>query len=182
MRFRTSLLTLLMAAAPIALWADNPHILIKGDPTDPTIVPGTSFGFGADGSGGGDFSFQNESGQNWLQLTVTALLSSSSVAITCGPGPFDTCTISNHAATGGFLYDIVFGPVASGGITNGEIFSIDLNNSGTDPSGSGSWPANQDFGAQANATVPEPSAVLLVVAGGLLMAGVFRYRRRPLAG
>ncbi len=180
MRFRTSLLALLVAAAPFALRADNPHILIKGDPTDPTIITGTSFGFGADGSGGGDFSFQNESGQNWLQLTVTALLSSSTVAITCGPGPFETCTISNHAAPGGFLYDIVFGPVASGGITNGEIFSIDLNNAGTDPSGPGSWPANQDFGALANASTPEPSAIFLVLVGASLVAGVFRYRCRPL--
>ncbi len=176
MRLRTSLLSLAMAVAPFALRA-NPTILLKGDPTDPTIVKGTSFPFLTDNAGGGDFIFQNESGQDWLKLTVTALLSSSTVAITCGPGPFDTCTISNHAAPGGFLYTILFGPVASGGITNGEIFSIDLNNSGVDPNGSGDWPPKERFSAQAN--VPEPSAIFLVLVGTSLVAGVFRYRRKP---
>lgn len=180
MRLRTSLFVLLLTAVPAVVRADNPHIIIKGDPPASTIVTGTSFSFGANGSGGGDFTFANESGQDWLQISVTALLASPNIPVTCGPGPFETCTISNHPMNGAFLYDILFGPVTSGGITNGEVFSVDLNDSGSDPNGSGSWPPLQDFKAQAN--VPEPSGVFLVLAGSLLVAGVVRYRRRPLAG
>ncbi len=176
MRLRTSLLVLMTAAVPYALQAGNPHILIKGDPPNPTILVSNSFAFGADNFGGGVLSFQNESGQNWFELSVTATLPNLT-AITCGPGPFVTCTISTSPVSTGFLYDIMFGPASAGGITNGEVFSVNLNDSGDDPSGVGSWGPGTDFSAKANAT-PEPSSITLMIAGGLLAAGIFLRRRR----
>ncbi len=179
MRFRTSLLTLLMAAAPISLRATNPGIGVERDPADPTILFSNNFTFGADSKGGGDLSFQNESGQNWLELSVFATLTFST-PITCGPGPFVICTVIQTPESGKFLYDIVFGPVVTGGIPNGAGFSINLNTPLTskDPSGSGGWPAGEDFSGKANDIAPEPSARMLFLAGGVLLAGVFRYRRR----
>jgi len=175
MRLRTSLLVLIMAAAPYALEAGNPQILIKGDPPNPTIIVSNSFTFGADNFGGGVLSFENGSGHNWFGLSVTATLPNLT-PITCGPGPFITCTISSSPVSAGFLYDIMFGPTSTSGITNGEMFSVNLNNSGDDPNGVGSWGAGTDFGAKAN-TTPEPSSIMLVIAGGLLVGSVFSRRR-----
>ena len=58
------------------------------------------------------------------------------------------------------------------------MFSIDLNSVGTDPNGSGNWPPNQDFTAKANDTAPEPSEAMLVLTGGVFLAGVVRCRRK----
>jgi PEP-CTERM motif len=175
MRLRTSLLALAMAAAPVALRA-NPTILIK-DPPPPSIIVSESFTFSADALGGGVFSFQNESGVDWHQLLVQATLPALT-PITCGPGPFVTCTVSESAVTGGFLYEIMFGPTRTGGILNNGIFSVNLDNQpSTDPNGPGDWGNDRHFSAAANG-VPEPSAGMLLLAGGLFAAGVFRYRRR----
>ncbi len=177
MRFRSSVCAFIVAALPTVARASNPHIIINGDPPNPTVVVGENFTFGANNLGGGDFTFQNESGINWQSLVVTATLPDLT-AITCGPGPFVTCTIATTAVGSNFLYNIIFGPTVTAGIANGEIFSIDLNDSGTDPNGSGSWGAGTDFSAQANA-VPEPSSIALASLGALLM-GVVYYRRRSL--
>ena len=164
-----------MVLAPCALWAGNPHILIKDPPGTPVILTTDSFTFGADALGGGVLLFQNESGKSWRELEVTATLPEFTT-ITCGPGPFITCTIAESPVSNGFLYDILFGPAAGGGITQGQIFSVNLNDEGEDPSGVGSWGAGTDFDAHASA-VPEPAAIALMLVGGLLLAG-FAYRRR----
>jgi hypothetical protein len=175
MRLRTSLLSLLMASTAVVLHA-NPTIRIDRDPPDPIIIISNNFTFGADDLGGGVLSFQNESGNNWFDMTVTATLPELT-PITCGPGPFVTCTISEAPVSSGFLYTIMFGPTATGGIPNGALFSVNLNNSGDDPNGIGDWGPSTDFAAKTN-TTPEPSAAMLVFAGGALSLAVFRYRRR----
>ncbi len=175
MRSKSCLCAFILAALPIAATASNPHIIINGDPPNPTILVGENFTFGANNLGGGDFSFQNESGVNWQSLVVTATLPDLT-AITCGPGPFVTCTVAATAVGSNYLYNIIFGPTVTPGITNGEIFSIDLNDSGTDPNGSGSWGAGTDFSAKANA-VPEPSSIAFALLG-VSLAGVIYYRRR----
>ena len=181
MRLRTSFFALLLAVAPVALPFGNPHILIKGDPPDPIVIVDNNFGWAANEFGGGIFSFLNQTGNNWLELTVTAVLSNSTTAITCGPGPFATCTVSNRPVEGGFLYEIVFGPTSQGGgILNGELFSINMNDAGEDPNGIGSWAPGRQFEGLANdpSHIPEPSAALLMMSGLLLVAGWFRYRNR----
>ena len=80
--------------------------------------------------------------------------------------------------TGGFFYDIRFGPTATGGILNGATFELNLDNQpSTDPSGPGDWGAGKEFGVAANG-IPEPSAGLLLLQADCFVAGVFRYRRR----
>ncbi len=146
------------------------------------ILTSDSFAFGADALGGGVLLFQNESGQNWQELDVSATLPDFTT-ITCGPGPFITCTIAESPVNGGFLYNILFGPAKAGGIANGQNFSVNLNDpdQNDDPNGAGSWGAGTDFDAKANATTPEPSGIALMLVGGLMLAG-FCYRRRPLLG
>lgn len=180
MRLRTFLFTFMTVLAPCALWAGNPHILIKDPPGTPVILTTDSFTFGADALGGGVLLFQNESGQSWRELDITATLPDFTT-ITCGPGPFITCTIAESPVSGGFLYNILFGPAAGGGITQGQTFSVNLNDTGEDPNGTGSWGTGTDFDAKASNVTPEPSAVTLILLGGLLFAG-FCYRRRSSLG
>lgn len=166
---------------PLALQAGNPHIIVTGDPPNPTVIFSNNFGFGADNAGGGVFSFQNESGQNWLELTITANFATPNVSFTVGPGPFLTDTVSYASdPAGGYLYSIIFGPTTSGGIANGEIFSINLNDTGTDENGVGSWGPSKDFGGAANAT-PEPSTAMLGAAGIFLLGGAIWRQRRASA-
>ncbi len=174
MRFRTSFFTLLMAVAPMALRA-NPTILIK-DPPPPAIIVSDAFTFGADALGGGVFSFTNESGSDWRQLDVTATLPIMTT-VTVGSGPFIIDAVHITPVTGGFFYDVMFGPTATGGILNGATFTINLDTSGSDPNGAGDWGKNKDFTAAANGA-PEPSSYLLLLTGGLFGAGVLRHRRR----
>ena len=174
MRKRSALLLFLFAAAPLATFAARPTIIIDRDPPNPTIIVNNDFTFGADNLGGGDLSFQNESGQNWRELSISVSLPSLE-AITCGPGPFNTCTISQTPQDGSVLYNIIFGPATTGtAITNGELFSIDLNDQGTDPNGAGSWGAGNDFSARANAYAPEPAASALIAARNASPGGRIR--------
>lgn len=178
MLLRTSILGLFTMALPLLVQAGNPHILIKGDPPNPTVIVGDDFTFGADQFGGGVFTFQNESGSTWRDLLVSATLPAFTT-ITCGPGPFQTCTISQTPGNGDVLYDILFGPAATGGVVNGEIFSINLNDDGDDPEGVGSWGPGNDFAAKANVptATPEPSVLMLMLVGGAGIA-LFGWRRR----
>jgi hypothetical protein len=182
MRLTTFLPALLLAVGPLTVFAANPRIGVDRDPPNPIIIVSDSFQFGANQFGGGDLSFQNQTGHDWFEMTVTATLPTLE-PITCGPGPFVFCTVSDQQTANGFLYSIVFGPSTNVGITNGELFSINLNDDSTDPNGVGSWPVGQDFGARANVSAtPEPAAYLLLALGFAGLFTVARYRRRaPLA-
>ena len=173
---RGCFLTLLaVGGCPSFLFAATPRIIVDTDPPNPTAIVSQNFSFSADGLGGGDFSFQNASGVYWHELLFTATLPDFT-AITCGPGPFVTCTIATTAETNGFLYSIMFGPTAAGGIPNSGLFSINLNDSGTEPGGSGSWGSGNGFSARANDVAPEPSSFWLALAG-LLAFGAVAFRR-----
>jgi len=168
---------LMTGLAPALLVARNPTILIKDPPGVAVPITSNTFAFGADEDGGGLLLFQNVSGNTWGTLDVKATLPTL-VPVTCGPGPFDTCTISTTPVASGILYDIFFGPSVSGGISNGTIFSVNLNDSGQDPDGAGSWPAGVDFSVKATVT-PEPASWLLLAAGGVLVFGRrYSFRKR----
>lgn len=174
-----TLLALLLGCAPALVVAKNPTILVKDPPPPGTPITSNTFAFGADPNGGGIFSFQNLSGNNWTTIDVTATLPDLT-PITCGPGPFVTCTVSEQQVSNGWFYNILFGPTSKGGIPNKGTFEVDLNDSGSNPDGSGSWPVNQDFGGHANVThvnpSPEPASVALLLSGGLLL-GVWQRKR-----
>jgi hypothetical protein len=180
MRLRSSIVGLIATLLPAAMYAGNPHILIKGDPPNPTIITSDSFSLSANALGGGVFTFQNESGNLWQSLEFTATLPLFTT-ITCGPGPFTTCTIAQSPVGDNVLYDILFGPAPNGaGIKEGEIFSINLNDQGEDPDGVGSWGAGTTLAAEANTVTaaPEPSSFILFGSGALAMAAIARRRRK----
>jgi hypothetical protein len=174
-----SFLALLFAFAPLTLQA-RPTIIINRDPPDITVIANKSFTFGADAAGGGVFSFQNETGESWLQLDVLVSLPSGVTAITCGSIAFVTCTVTPpHDSVS--IWDITFGPNPNGGIPNGATFSINLNNNGVvnqDPNGAGDWGPDKQFSAVADA--PEPASWMLIGIGTLGLAG-YCFRRRASA-
>ncbi|HLH04488.1 MAG TPA: PEP-CTERM sorting domain-containing protein [Bryobacteraceae bacterium] len=172
-----NLFVVVLSCAPALLEARNPTILIK-DPTTGIPITSNTFAFGADPNGGGVLDFQNVSGKTWSTIDVTATLPDLT-PITCGPGPFLTCTVSEQQVSDGWFYNILFGPTKTP-IPNLGTFEVDLNDTGNNPDGSGSWPASQDFTGYANTThvnpAPEPASLLLLGAGGLLIG--FGQRRR----
>jgi hypothetical protein len=180
MRAARTILALLFLIAPVTLQASRPTIIINRDPPDITVIANDSFTFGADAAGGGVFSFQNETGERWLQLDILVTLPSDVTAITCGSIAFVTCTVTPPRGSMS-VWDITFGPNPNGGIANGETFSINLNNNGVvneDPNGTGDWGKDKDFSAVANA--PEPFSWMLIGAGALAL-GAYGYRRRASA-
>ncbi len=181
MRAARAILPLLFVIAPLAVQAGKPTIIVNGDPPDITVITNTSFAFGANASGGGDFSFQNETGQDWTRLDILVTLPTFQ-SITCGSIAFVTCTVTTTTPPGSSPadYDLIFGPNPSGGIRNGELFSINLNDDAVvniDPNGTGSWGAGRDFNATANDGAPEPASWTLM-ALGILGFGLWIYRRR----
>ncbi|HEX4769569.1 MAG TPA: PEP-CTERM sorting domain-containing protein [Bryobacteraceae bacterium] len=179
MRTLKTLTLIAIVCAPSML--GRPSIIINGDPPDPTIIFSNAFSFTANNLGGGDFSFVNGSNNRWTELDIFATLPELE-AITCGPGPFITCTPTPLApgATKPLPFDIIFGPAPNGGIAPGEGFSINLNDNGTtntDPNGPGSWGNDASFNITAN--TPEPAAWALT-AIGMLSAAFFAFllRRR----
>ncbi|MBV8809055.1 MAG: PEP-CTERM sorting domain-containing protein [Acidobacteriaceae bacterium] len=174
MRFPRSVLALLLASTPLTLQASKPTIIVNGDPPDITIITNTSFEYYADSRGGGDFSFQNETGQSWAQLDVLVTLPSTVTAITCESLAFVTCTATppNAMMT---QWDITFGPNPKGGIPNGATFSINLNNNGIvnmQPDGVGDWGPRTEFDDIANKDLPEPASWALMGIGALCLAAI----------
>jgi hypothetical protein len=154
------LFVLLELVAASACLAQGPSIIFNSDPPDPTSITGLSFTFGSNANGGGNLSFTNDSGQQWSSLNVYVNLPDLET-ITCGPGPFGTCSITPSTGTDHTInYNIAFGPSPRGGILPDQNFSINLNNDGltnTDPSGAGDWGPDTDFNAVANG-MPEPAS------------------------
>jgi hypothetical protein len=175
-------LAMLLAMTPLALQGSKPTIIVNGDPPDITVVTDTLFTFGADAAGGGDFSFQNETGQDWIKLDIFVTLPAFE-SITCGSIAFVTCTVTTTTPTGASpaSYDLIFGPNPSGGILKGQTFSINLNNNAvviTDPNGVGDWGAGTDFEAKANDFAPEPASAILMALGLIGLGGLCLYRRK----
>jgi hypothetical protein len=172
-------LAVLLGAVPALVEAKNPTILIKDPPPPATIITGDTFGFSANSQGGGAFVFQNGTGNDWVSMNVSATLSRLT-AIDCNPGPFLTCAVATTPVSGGFMYDILFGAGSNGGIRKGEVFTISLDDQGSDPNGVGSWAPGRDFDSKVTFAAPEPASLLLMLAGGLLVLGVLKFRPKQI--
>lgn len=181
------LAALSFAAMPLTADPIDP-VYSMGDPSSGTPIGANTFTFGADALGGGVFAFVNQSGNLWTKLDVFVQLPTGSV-INCGPAPFfNFCQVSSVIQTASLsLFDIdLNSPSAqTGGIPDGEFFTINLNdlvNGGinTDPNGAGGWGPGNDFSATANLTnSPEPATAFFVLAGlGMVSFGVLGRRRR----
>lgn len=156
MRFRVLTLTVLVMACAAQLQAGpqpaDPRLIMNGghDLTGctPTLV-GDDFSFMADGAGGGQLCFTNNSGQDWTFLQVEAPSPNPSDVITCGGTSFEHCVVLPQP--GDFTIIDFFGGV---GILPNFSFTIDLGTSG--------WPPDGVFHASAN---PEPSTLALYLVG-----------------
>jgi hypothetical protein len=174
MRFRVLTLTVLVMVCAIRLHASS-------EPSDPRIVisgghdsagqlacmftcVGLDFSFMADGSGGGIFSFTNNSGQNWTSLEIEAPFPTGDI-ISCGGSSFATCVVMPQS--GDFIIIEFYG---GGGILQNQSFTIDLGTSG--------WLPNGEF--QAFANVPESSTLAFCLVGlaPLLRRQRHRFLRR----
>src|SRR3954465_10430290 len=125
---RTLKVLTFMAIAIAPSLQGRPHIIINGDPPDPTTIFSNFFSFKADPLGGGDLSFVNGSNERFTQFDIFATLPELE-AVSCTPGPFLTCTqipLSPGSAMP-FALDIELGPAPNGGIAPGEAFSVSLN-------------------------------------------------------
>ena len=163
---------LLVASVAFADSIQDPKIIIQGVsgsaptqlngcPTQGCTHVGTTFTFGVPANGKGKLYFTNTSGQNWstLALFETGVAASD---ISCIQNLFLSCTVKTLAS--GAVEILLSGvngthnPLT--GILNGQSFSIGfgcLNGS--------CWPGGLDFTARANATVPEPATVALMLTG-----------------
>lgn len=151
--WRTLLIALLLAFCATGLQA-GPRVIIH-DPQAPTITPvGLTFTFTSDSSGGGVLAFTNASGLNWTSLDVFTPPPLPIDAITCGT---DNVTFTNCSIQSGqFGYYATINFTGGTGITNGELFFVDL---GTD-----GWTPDAQFLAIATPS-PEPGTVLLLAGG-----------------
>jgi hypothetical protein len=150
-----------------------------GDPTTGTPVDNSNFTFGADALGGGVLAFVNDSNILWNSLSIT-VTEPSNIEITVLPGLFfNTEQFSSTATSGGnsvFTIGLFNTGAGSGGIANGQYFTINLNDligntQNTDPNGAGGWGNDAQFSGTANylpdptSSTPEPASALLLAAG-----------------
>jgi hypothetical protein len=123
-----------------------------------------NFKFSSPPSGSGTLFFTNTSGQNWTSLTLIEhghqVLASD---ISCQSSLFLSCTTKTleNGNVAIVLTGIKGGNPQKGlGIANGQSFSIKFA-----CVGKSCWPGGLDFSAHANATIPEPGTMALLVTG-----------------
>ncbi len=197
--FRAIMTIILLLCITAVLHADplvDPRMILAGGGSSPEIPPGEfTFPFASNSFGGGFLDFVNNSGKDWISLTIvtdqnpadvehwdldaTKFFHYKSLEVT------DHVTIKFWGTGPGYpgILDVPDGiplnqyPPAD--------FTINLNASGTDPNGGGGWLTDNGsiikFTAVAVGTevhVPEPGTLSLVLVGALGVGGLF-FRRRP---
>lgn len=162
--FRVLTLSVMVAGCATLAFADaqptpDPHVIIN-DPVGYFTDVGLEFTFTTNDSGGGFFSFTNDSGVTFanLELYVPDLPTSD---MTCSGSAFAFCAVE----PGEDGYAAVIDFWGGAGIPNMGSFTIDMGPSG--------WPGDAQFKVLANA--PEPTSLSLLLTGCLPMA--WRWRR-----
>jgi hypothetical protein len=164
-------LVLLLAAGSVMAFADginDPRIIIHGVngdaasliahcPPGGCMSVGLNFSFGVPKGGSGTLFFTNNSGVNWTSLTLIEK-GEPAADISCKQSLFLNCSIT--PLKDGQVEILLAGVKCGGGIRNGQSFSIQFA-----CNGKGCWPGGLDFTAHANATVPEPGTIALMVTG-----------------
>lgn len=169
-----SLAAIMLGAATVNASPNDPQGVFQNFNPNAPFMPVTDFLFGADASGGGIFSFQNVSPNDWVAMDFF-VTEPASIAVTCDGGPFfDTCDSSFDGTTG--QWDIHFGSPINGGLPAGTEFSFNLNNdTSNNIFGAGGWGPGADFNVIPTNGAPEPASWLLL-AGGIALLGFLRRR------
>jgi hypothetical protein len=171
---------LLIAAASMAFanGIDDPKIIIKGaggslvkGPCPNCVDVGSKFTFTVPEGGSGTLYFTNDSGKNWTSLTLTEN-GIPAADISCHSALFSSCT--TKTLKNGSVEIILSGANgkalwADHGIANGQSFAISF----SCVKGS-CWQGGQTFGGSANASVPEPTTIALMLTG---IAGLVSRRK-----
>jgi hypothetical protein len=182
------LLVIVGSAVAFGTSVNDPKIIIRGVngsglstlthcPPEGCRNVGLNFNFSVPAGGKGTLFFTNASGQNWTSLTLIEhghqVLATD---ISCQTSLFLSCT--TKALQNGDVA-IVLSGVKGGlnpqkGIASGQSFSIKFACVGTS-----CWPGGLDFSAHANATIPEPGTVVLMVTGlGALVSRRKKWKNR----
>jgi hypothetical protein len=187
--FRVIVAGFILATWALADIAPDPDMELDGSSGDP---PG-QISFTADANGGGISLFQNNSNDTWISITVT-------FAKPVGPvnclqsNLFANCTVSadmtsiTYSGTGDTegKEGLAFGtdPTDSDadyfhGIGPGQIFSINLNNGGSQTD-LGGWTPKETFTGTAQIALPEPGSIALALfaIAGSLGLGYSRRRKK----
>ena len=166
---KTCLLVLVVALGSAAALASplDPRIIIRdpvGCPSNNCTPVGLSFSFNVPQGGFGLLHFINASGvtMNSMILTETGVAAAN---ISCAADTF-SCAVVAFGQNGAKLVLTALGP--TGGIPNGNSFEILLS------CVNACWPSNLQFNVTANAVVPEPGTMALMLTG----VGAFFTRRK----
>jgi hypothetical protein len=182
------LLVVVGSAVAFGTSVNDPKIIIRGvsgsGPISLTHCPeqgctsvGMNFKFSSPPSGSGTLFFTNASGQTWTSLTLIEhghqVLASD---ISCQTSLFLSCstkTLKNGDVA--IVLSGIKGDLNSQkGIATGQSFSIRFA-----CVGKSCWPGGLDFSAHANATVPEPGTIALMVTGlGALVSRRKKWKNR----
>jgi len=156
--------------------------------------PAEQISFTADANGGGIYGFVNNSNATWISLTLT--FPKPIGTVNCLQSDlFANCTVSpdmtsitysgiGDTETPGLQHKAAgFDPDGDGdffyGIAPGQVFTINLNNGGSQTD-LGGWTPNEMFTGTPQIATPEPGSIVLafsVVAGSLTL-GYSRRRKK----
>ena len=171
---RICVLVLLVVVGSAVAFGDSfkdPKIIIHGVtgsapvhcPPEGCTKVGMNFSFSVPPTGTGTLFFTNASGQNWTSLTLIEhghqVLAGD---ILCQTSLFLSCVATN--LKNGNVAIVLSGVKGQSnplnGILNGQSFSIKFA-----CVGKSCWPGGLDFTAHANAAVPEPGTIALMMTG-----------------
>ena len=157
-------LAIAISLSVVAAHADSvdPGIIIN----DPLGCPGNNcttitqltFGFNVPSTGFGVLHFLNATGVTWHSLLLTET-GEAAVNISCSSNVF-SCAVSPLGQNGAKILLTAIGGLT--GIPNGNSFEVVL---GCARGDCPKWPDGLGFEATANATVPEPATMALLLTG-----------------
>jgi PEP-CTERM motif len=155
-------LALVLCVAGASASSVDPGIIIRdpvGCPSGNCVsITGTSFTFSVPSGGFGLLHFLNASGITWNTLTLTEL-GVPAINVSCSSDVF-SCSVVAFGQNGAKI--LLTAAAGLPGIPNGNSFEIILGcKNGDCPH----WPAGLEFSAVANASVPEPATMALLLTG-----------------
>ena len=153
---------LVLCAVGASASSIDPGIIIRdpvGCPSGGCIsITGLNFSFNVPSSGFGILHFLNNSGVTWTSLILTES-GVPAVNVSCTSDVF-SCSVVQFGQNGARIVLTAVGGLS--GIPNGNSFEVILGcKNGDCPH----WPAGLEFSAVANASVPEPGTMALVLGG-----------------